>query len=197
MTRAAVIGVAALALTGCSAGAPSSAAASQPAQGGCVSQSQAESIWTSVDQRLNAIVLDPKHAGLTTVATGSALGLIQQYVQTTLVQPHLTEREVDHLDQLIILSAGCGDAPLHVHVTMTVVRDDYLKPDGSVDHSDPTVGTSLRLDEAFVRAGSSWKESDFQSLQQEAQQTPRLVVLAPGDTHVRLLKHPSALGLAQ
>ena len=140
-----------------------------------MTQSQAEAVWTSVDQRLNAIVLDPRHAGLDSVATGSALTLIQQYVQTTLVQPHLTEREVDHLDQLIILSAGCGGGPLHVHVAMTVVRDDYLKSDGSADHSDATTGTTLHLDETFVRSGAVWKESDFQSLQQEGQQTPQLV----------------------
>lgn len=168
------LAVCAIALMACG-GSTSRGASSSPAAASCITQSQAETIWTSVDQRLNAAVLDPKHSGLSDVATGSALSLIQQYVQTTLVQPHLTEREVDHLDQLIILNAGCGGAPLHVHVAMTVVRDDYLKPDGKVDHSDPTVGTTLHLDETFVRAGGGWKESNFQSLQSEAQQTPQLV----------------------
>jgi len=152
------------------ASAPSSAAP----QVGCVSQSQAQQVWTQVDGQLNAIVLDPKHAGLSDVTTGNALAQIQQYIQTTLVQANLTEKEVDRLDALNILSAGCNNGTLIVHVTMTVVRDDYLNPAGKVDHSDPQVGATLHLDESFVRAGTGWKESDFTNLDSPSQ-TPQLV----------------------
>lgn len=154
--------------------ARASASGSAAPQAGCVSQSQAQQIWTQVDGQLNAIVLDPKHAGLSDVATGNALALIQQYIQTTLVQANLTEKEVDRLDALNILSAGCNNGTLTVHVTMTVVRDDYLNPAGKVDHSDPQVGATLHLDESFVRAGSGWKESDFTNLDSPSQ-TPQLV----------------------
>jgi hypothetical protein len=143
-------------------------------QAGCVSQSQAQQIWTQIDNQLNAIVLDPKHAGLGNVATGNALALIQQYIQTTLVQANLTEKEVDRLDALTVLNAGCNNGTLTVHVTMTVTRDDYLTPTGKVDHSDPQVGATLHLDESYMRAGSSWKESDFTNLDAPSQ-TPQLV----------------------
>ena len=147
---------------------------SNSATTGCVSQSQAQQIWTQIDNQLNAIVLDPSHAGLGNVATGNALAQIQQYIQTTLVQANLTEKEVDRLDALTVLSAGCNNGTLTVHVTMTVTRDDYLTPTGKVDHSDPQVGATLHLDESYMRAGSSWKESDFTNLDAPSQ-TPQLV----------------------
>lgn len=143
-------------------------------QTGCVSQSQAKQIWTQIDSQLNAVVLDPKHAGLANVTTGNALALIQQYIQSTLVQPNLTEKEVDRLDALSIISAGCNNGTLTVHVTMTVVRDDYLTPAGTLDHSDPQAGKTIHLDESYMRAGSGWKESDFTSLDSPSQ-TPQLV----------------------
>jgi hypothetical protein len=183
--RSAVAGagtaLAAIVLSACSSSsthstssAGASASTSAAPQAGCVSQSQAQQIWTQVDNQLNAIVLDPQHAGLSNVTTGNALAQIQQYIQTTLVQANLTEKEVDRLDALNVLSAGCNNGTLTVHVTMTVVRDDYLNPAGKVDHSDPQVGATLHLDESYVRAGSGWKESDFTNLDSPSQ-TPQLV----------------------
>jgi hypothetical protein len=171
--RSAVAGVGAavaavVALSGCGS------TSNTTTQTGCVSQSQAKQIWTQIDSQLNAVVLDPKHAGLGNVTTGNALALIQQYIQTTLVQPHLTEKEVDRLDALSIISAGCNNGTLTVHVTMTVVRDDYLSAAGTVDHSDPQAGKTIHLDESYMRAGSGWKESDFTSLDAPSQ-TPQLV----------------------
>ena len=187
MHRFAVAGVgtalAAIVLSACSSSSssthsPSSAGASGSSsaapQAGCVSQSQAQQIWTQIDNQLNSIVLDPQHAGLSDVATGNALVLIQQYIQTTLVQANLTEKEVDRLDALNVLSAGCNNGTLTVHVTMTVVRDDYLNPAGKVDHSDPQAGATIHLDESYARAGSGWKESDFTNLDSPSQ-TPQLV----------------------
>ena len=186
MRRSAVAGVgtalAAIVLSACSSsGSPhstssvgASASSSAAPKAGCVSQSQAQQIWTQIDNQLNAIVLDPQHAGLSNVATGNALAQVQQYIQTTLVQANLTEKEVDRLDALNVLSAGCNNGTLTVHVTMTVVRDDYLNPAGKVDHSDPQVGATLHLDESYVRAGSGWKESDFTNLDSPSQ-TPQLV----------------------
>ncbi len=136
-----------------SGGAPTAAA-------GCVSESSARDIWTRIDERLNAIVLDPQHQGLSGVATGSALTNLQDYIQTTLVAKHLTEREVDRLDNLTIVDAGCAStASLQLSITTTMTRDDYLKPDGSFDHSDPAVGRTLHLIESFQRVGAVWKES--------------------------------------
>ena len=75
---------------------------------GCVSQAQATQIWTGIDDRLNAIELDPHHAGLAAVATGNALTTITAYLQQQLVARHFTEREVDHLDQVTVVQAGCN-----------------------------------------------------------------------------------------
>ncbi len=186
MHRSAVAGVgtalAAIVLSACSSSnsshstssAGASASSSAAPQAGCVSQAQAQQIWTQIDNQLNAIVLDPNHAGLSNVATGNALAQVQQYIQTTLVQANLTEKEVDRLDALNVLSAGCNNGTLTLHVTMTVVRDDYLNPAGQVDHSDPQVGATLHLDELYDRAGSGWKESDFTNLD-SPNQTPQLV----------------------
>src|SRR5438270_9395920 len=104
---------------------------SVPAQGnGCVSHDEAVRIWTEIDQKLNAIELDPKHAGVTNVATGQALQLINEYLQMQLVSANFTEKEVDKLESLSIVDAGCNGGDLQVTVSEKVVQDDYLKPNG-------------------------------------------------------------------
>jgi hypothetical protein len=135
-----------------------------PAAAGCVDSATAHQIWTGINSRLNAIVLDPRHQGLADVATGSALTGLQDYIQTKLVANNLTEREVDSLDGLRIDDAGCAGGPVQLYITTTATRDDYLKPDGSVDHSDPLVGAQLHVEESFDRVGGQWKESSIVDL---------------------------------
>lgn len=113
-----------------------------------------------IDTRLNAIILDPKHAGLSDVATGQALTGLQQYIQDNLVAKGFTEREVDTLDSLTVTNAGCNDGPLRVTIRTTLKQDDYLRSNGAVDHSDAAVGTQQSLDETFVRDNGVWKEAD-------------------------------------
>lgn len=157
-------------LTAC--GSTSTPAGTAPTTGGapvaaagCVSETSARAVWNGIDQRLNAIVLDPLHRGLADVATGAALTDLQDYIQTTLTAKHLTEREVDRLDNLTIVDAACSSGgSLEVTITTTATRDDYLKPDGSVDHSDPAVGRTFHLIESFQRVGGVWKESSFARL---------------------------------
>lgn len=145
-----------------------------PAQGsGCVSQTEAMQIWNKADAKLNAIELDPKHAGVADVATGEAQQLINVYLQQQLVALNFTEKEVDKLDSLTVIDAGCNGGTLDLHVAIVLVRDDYLKPDGQVDHPDPQVGMTLHFDETFVRVSSVWKEANFSSLDQ-ATPTPQL-----------------------
>jgi hypothetical protein len=131
---------------------------------GCVDTSAASDIWKSVNNRLNQIALDPRHQGLADVATGTALLQLQQYIQSTLIAKNLTEREVDTLDSLTVTDAGCNGGPLQVTVSTTVKQDDYLKPDGGVDHSDPVVGGQLHLAESFDRVKGVWKVSRVSSL---------------------------------
>ena len=150
------------------------AACSATMAGGCVDQNAAQSIWRSLDQRLNAVALDPDHAGLDAVATGSALGKERQYIQRQLVAQHLTEREVDRLDSLTVLDPGCGKGTVRVRVTVTLVQDDYLAADGHVDHSDEAVGSTFHLIESFARSGTSWKETDFEDADQPTP-TPQLL----------------------
>ncbi len=139
-------------------GAPAAAA-------GCVSDSAARDIWTRIDQSLNAVILDPQHQGLSDVATGSALTDLQDYIKTTLVAKHLTEREVDRLDNVAVADPACTNgSPLRLTITTTATRDDYLKPDGTLDHSDPAVGMTFHIDESFERVGGVWKESSFARL---------------------------------
>ena len=121
-----------------------------------------------INNRLNAIVLDPTHTGLTDVATGNALVQVQQYIQDTLVSKGFTEREVDTLDSLTIDAAACNNGPLTVSVLTTLKQDDYLKSDGTVDHSDASVGTQLHLQETYVRSNGVWKEADVNDLSQPA-----------------------------
>jgi hypothetical protein len=164
-------------LSGCSSATNSPTGSPVPAQGtGCVTQQQATQVWTQIDTRLNAIELDPKHAGTADVATGAALTGIRQYLQQQLVAKNLTEREVDHLQSLSVVDAGCNGGTLQLRVTMTLVQDDYLATDGHVDHADAQVGKTLHILDSYVRSGGVWKESDFQDLDQPGPtQTPQLV----------------------
>jgi len=141
--------------------------------GGCVSHDEAVQIWTDIDQKLNAIELDPKHAGVANVATGQALQLINEYLQTQLIASNFTEKEVDKLESLSVIDAGCSGGDLTVQVSEKVVQDDYLRPNGQLDHSDSAVGTTLELVETFVRDGTTWKESNFRDASQPTS-TPQL-----------------------
>jgi len=187
MQRCRVVTIAAwvtLAVLVASCAAPS-AAHSPPApsaKAGCVSQSEAQRIWTTVNHRLDAIELDPRHAGVSAVTTGSARTAITTYLEHQLVANGLTEHEVDRLDALRIVQAGCNGGRLLVNVTMTVVQDDYLKTGGAVDHRDPSVGSALNLLQEYVRSGGAWKESDFSDLTPPAASpTPQLLrLLATG-----------------
>ena len=131
---------------------------------GCVSQAQATQIWMGVDGQLNAIELDPHHTGLSSVTTGNALTTINAYLQQQLVARSFTEREVDHLDQLTVVQAGCNGTRLVLNVTMTLVQDDYVNAAGKVDHQDTSVGRQLNLLQEYVRSGAGWKETDFSDL---------------------------------
>jgi hypothetical protein len=150
------------------------------AKTGCVTQSEATRIWTTVNHRLDAIELDPHHVGLSAVTTGSALTAITTYLEQQLVARGLTEHEVDRLDDLKIVQAGCNGGRLILNVTMTLVQDDYLQAGGAVDHRDPSVGSPLNLLQEYVRSGGSWKESDFSDLTPPAASpTPQLLRLLP------------------
>jgi len=175
--------VAACAVVACgSTTAPATAApvphgAGVPAHGnGCVTNAEATRIWKAIDAKLNAIEADPKHGGASYVATGNALTQIEQYLAQQLEANSFTELEVDRLDSIAVVSPGCNNGTLQVRVTMTLVRDDYIKTNGQVDHADPAVGKTLHYIESFTRSSGVWKESDFQSLDNPpATQTPQLV----------------------
>jgi hypothetical protein len=148
------------------------------AKTGCVTQAEATRIWTAVNHRLNATELDPHHAGVSAVTTGNAFTAITTYLEQQLVARRLTEHEVDRLDQLRIVQAGCNRGRLLLNVTMTLVQDDYLKAGGAVDHRDSSVGSALNLLQEYVRSGGSWKESDFSDLTPPAASpTPQLLRL--------------------
>jgi len=168
--------IAAAALTA-SCAAPSAATATpKPVEGtGCVTQSEATRIWATINHRLDAIELDSRHGGAAAVTTGNALAEITTYLEH-LVAQGLTEREVDRLDRLTVVQAGCDGGRLIVNINMTVVQDDYLKAGGGFDHRDPSAGTTLNLLQAYVRAGGSWKESDSSNLTPPAAgPTPQLL----------------------
>jgi hypothetical protein len=157
------LAVTAAMLAACSAtpgagGSPSSAA--------CVTNAQAVRIWTAIDTRINAIELDPNHAGLSGVTTGDALTEIETYLHDQLVEQGLTEREVDRLDGIVVVVGGCKGQPLTLRVTETLVQDDYLNTGGAVDHHDPEVGQTLHLLQEYEETGGVWKESDFTNLDQ-------------------------------
>jgi hypothetical protein len=184
----AVAGCAAAALLLASCAAPSSAASTPTpaANARCVTYSEATRIWTTVNQRLEAIELDPHHRGAATVTTGNALAEITSYLEH-LVTQGLTEHEVDRLDQLTIVHAGCNGGRLLLNINMTVVQDDYLKAGGGIDHRDPSVGTTLNLLQEYVQARGSWKESDFSDLTPPgASPTPQLLRRAPAPCYTLL-----------
>jgi hypothetical protein len=146
---------------------------------GCVTQPEATRIWTTVNHRLAAIELDPHHAGVSAVTTGNALAQITTYMEQQLVARGLTEHEVDRLDQLSVVQAGCNGSRLIVNVTMTLVQDDYLKTGGAVDHRDPSVGSAFNLLQEYVQSGGSWKETDLSDLTPPgASPTPQLLRLS-------------------
>ncbi|MBV8194728.1 MAG: hypothetical protein JOY80_04295 [Candidatus Dormibacteraeota bacterium] len=169
-----------LLLVACGSPANSSASPSVsavPAQGGdCVTKDQATQIWHAIDMSLNAIEADPKHAGASAVTTGTALQMLQRYVSQMLEANGWTEHEVDRLDSLAVLSAGCGNATLQLRVSVTVVQDDYLRSNGTVDHHDPEVGMTMHFVDSYERSAGAWKESDFQDLDQPSPSaTPELL----------------------
>jgi hypothetical protein len=144
----------------------------------CVTQTEATRIWMTVNHRLAAIELDPHHAGVSAVTTGNALTEITTYMGQQLVARGLTEHEVDRLDRLTVVQAGCDGGRLILNVTMTLVQDDYLKA-GAVDHRDPSVGRAFNLLQEYMRSGGSWKESDLSDLTPPgASPTPQLLRLS-------------------
>lgn len=151
-------------LAGCASSrpgtSPTAVDAAPAATSACVDAATARDIWTRIDKRLNAIMLDPQHRGIAQVATGTALTKMQGYIQTTLVANKLTEREVDTLDSLSVSDPACNRGSLRLVVTITAVADDYLRPDGSIDHSNPLVGAHTHIVETFDRVAGTWRESD-------------------------------------
>jgi subtilisin family serine protease len=131
--------------------------AQTPAPGACVDEAQARSVWSDVTARLDALVLHPDVSRVDTVAQGTAAQEIRAYLEQTLLDKHLHEREQERLDALQVVQRGCGGVPLTVRATETLVRDDYLAPDGHVDHTDSGVGQTHDTLESYVRSGGSWK----------------------------------------
>jgi hypothetical protein len=137
-----------------------------PGGGPCVDEAGARTVWNDVNARLDALVLHPDLGRIAAVAQGTAATQMQQYLQQRLIDQHLTEREQERLDSLVIVQAGCGNQPLTVRVTETLVRDDYLAADGSVDHADPGVGSASHVLESYVRSAGVWKVITISSLDQ-------------------------------
>jgi hypothetical protein len=157
----ALVVLAAVLVVGC---APSQPKATPVATTACLTQAEATQVWATTNARIDAIELDPHHTGASAVTTGSALTAINTYLQQQLVGPGFTEREVDHLDQLTVVQAGCKGGLLILNVTMTVVQDDYLNAAGKVDHQDPSVGQELNLLQEYAQSGGVWKETAFSDL---------------------------------
>lgn len=170
-------GVLAVLIGACgSSSAKSPSSSGVPAGAGCVTQSQAQQIWTDIDTKLNAMEADPGHATPSTVTTGAALTGVQQYLQQQLIANKWTEKEVDKLDSLSVVSAGCNNGSLQVKVTMTLVTDEYLTASGAIDHHDPTEGQTLHFMNSYQRSGGSWKEDDFVNLDQpQPSQNPTII----------------------
>jgi hypothetical protein len=158
----ALVACIAVLVAGCASPPPKATAATT--RSACLTKSEATQVWTAINGRIDAIELDPHHTGASTVTTGSALTAITTYLQQQLVGPGFTEREVDHLDQLTVVQAGCNGGLLILNVTMTLAQDDYLNAAGRVDHQDPSVGQALNLLLEYVRSGGVWKESAFSDL---------------------------------
>lgn len=160
-----------VAACGSSSGAatPGAASGGVRAQGtGCVSQAQAQQIWTGIDNQIIAFEAHPKTATPGTVATGAALEAIQTYLAQQLEANNWTEREVDKLDSLTVANAGCNNGTLVVHGTITLVTDEYLAGDGQVDHHDSQEGQKQDFIDNYVRVGGYWKQSQLQNPNQSA-----------------------------
>jgi hypothetical protein len=97
-------------------------------------------------------------------------------MQQRLLDQNLTEREQSRLDDLGIVQAACGAQPLTVRVTETLLQDDYLAADGSVDHADPGVGQAAHLLQSYVRSGATWKLITIASLDPTPTPTPPTTV---------------------
>jgi len=137
-----------------------------PGAGGCVGKTEARQVWNDVSARLDALVLHPSLSGVDGVAQGTAATQIRAYLQQRLLDQRLTEREQSRLDDLSVVQSACGSQPLTVRVTETLVQDDYLAADGSVDHADPGVGQTSHLLQSYVRSGGGWKLITVASLDQ-------------------------------
>lgn len=128
-----------------------------PPGGPCLDSTQARGVWSDVNGRLNALSLHPDTKRVGDVAAGTAADEIRQYLQKTLIDKNLTERERERLDDITVIQPGCAGQPLTVHISETVVQDDYLRPDGHLDHTDSAVGQTLHMLESYVRSGGTWK----------------------------------------
>ena len=135
-----------------------------PAPGPCLDTAGARRVWTDVSKRLDALALQPDVARVSGVAEGSAADQLRTYLQQTLIDKQLHEREQERLDGISVVQAGCNGQPLTVRATETLVQDDYLAADGHVDHVDKGVGQTTHLLESYVRSGSTWKVIDITSL---------------------------------
>ncbi|MBV8528747.1 MAG: hypothetical protein JOZ75_10555 [Candidatus Dormibacteraeota bacterium] len=148
---------------------PSGASGAVRAQGsGCVSQAEAQQIWTGIDNQIIAFEANPEDANPDIVATGAALQAIQTYLAQQLEANHWTEREVDKLDSLTVANAGCNNGTLVVHGTLTLITDEYLAGDGQVDHHDSQEGQKQDFIDNYVRVGGYWKQSQLQNPNQSA-----------------------------
>lgn len=151
--------------TGGSSGGGPAATGAVPSQGsGCVSQSEARQIWTDIDNRINAMEADPKHATPSSVTSGAALNTVEQYLAATLRANNWTEHEVDRLDSLSVVNAGCNNGPLELRVTITLVTDEYITAGGQIDHHDPSEGQQQHLSDSYARDGGVWKETNLLDL---------------------------------
>jgi hypothetical protein len=140
--------------------------ATTPGSGSCLDEAGARRVWADINARLEALVLHPDIGRIADVAQGAAATQMQQYLQQRLIDENLTEREVERLDDLTIVQAGCGSQPLTVRVIETLVQDDYIDADGVLDHSDPGVGSASHVLESYVRSGNVWKVITISSLDQ-------------------------------
>lgn len=119
---------------------------------------------------------DPKHANPATVTTGAAMQGVQQYLDDQLIAHNLTEHEVDKLESLTVVNAACNNSTLQLRSTVTLVTDDYLKANGQLDHHDASAGQTLHFLDFYQRTGGTWKETEFQNLDQPSPtETPQIL----------------------
>lgn len=137
-----------------------------PAAGPCVDATAARAIWTDVSRRVDALVLHPDLSRISDVADGTAAEELRAYIQSNLLDHHLTEREQERLDDLRVLQPGCHGSPLTLQVRETLVRDDYLAPDGHVDHVDAEVGTTHTIVDTYFRTGTTWRITAIEPVDQ-------------------------------